>query len=165
MRACQVINEWLDELVDQVISRIEPFLGDYEDPDMTPDMQRERVQHVMNTGQEPDYTGDAIAENIWTLAMDAAHDLGCGESASMVADRVCTKLGYPRKFNADALAQLRKRFRQKSDLGAALRALQYKSFAHAVNDLDMGEKEPKDIEQDLILRALSQNVKPRRGRG
>jgi len=155
MSSRQVINEWLQEIVDRVKTRIEPFIGDFEEPDLSPEQQRDRVSQVLNTGKEPDYTADHIAEHIWTLAIDAAHEQGYEEgTAIMVANMACEQLGYPRTANADYTAQLRKRYRQKSNLGAALRALNYKSFADAVNQLKMGDKEPKDIERELIYKAL-----------
>lgn len=160
MKASQVINEWLQDAVDEVKGRIEQFIGDFEDPGLTPEEQRYRVDQLLNTGEEPDIMANHIAEHVWTLAIDVARDLGHEEgSAIMIANMACKQLGYPRVANAEALAKLRKRYRQKTDLGAALRALHYDSFAAAVNDLEMGEKDPKSIEQELIYRALSQGVR------
>jgi hypothetical protein len=161
----ETMAEYYDTVVDRIVARVEQSIGDVELDELTTAEQRERLDHVLSTGHEPDFTGDKVAENAWTLCIDAAHSMGFeGEHATVLANRACEKMGVKRTANYDALKQLRQRYKSKNNLAAALKALHYGSFAQAVNDLKAGDKDPKEIEQELIWKALSTGVRIRRRR-
>ena len=170
-RAALIIEGEFSDLVQHVVDYAEQHLGDYDSPELSHEEQRARVKAVLSGKPDPGadmlWNKDeaVVAENCWTLCIDAAVELVGRENqelAEVVARAACEKLGYGRSAQAEAVRKLQGR--RKSSLGAALRALQYGSFASAVNDLKMGDDDPKDIEQELIWRALNQGVDPSRRR-
>ena len=166
-RAALIIEGEFSDLVQHVVDYAEQHLGDYDSPELSHEEQRARVKAVLSGKPDPGadmlWNKDeaAAAENCWTLCIDAAEELigrHNPELAEVVARAACEYLGYERPGKATAVSRLQGR--RKSSLGAALKTLQYGSFAAAVNDLKMGDDEPKDIEQELIWKALTQGVDP-----